>query len=174
MPELREISLGNGCGDMAIKVNGARIEVHADGSIAAHKSGDIDVYTDASVRVHPAGNDNGRATTASPAELKPGDRTEDGTIYGGISPDSQKPMYTTAEDAKLTYTFNEAHKYAEKLDAHGHQDWRVPTEGELNLLFQNRGAIGGFNVSDSDPAGWYWSSREYGGLASVQRFSGGS
>lgn len=33
----------------------------------------------------------------------------------------------------------------------------MPTKGELNVLFNNRAAIGGFNVSGSGPAGWYWS-----------------
>jgi len=69
-------------------------------------------------------------------------------------------MYATPADAPLTYTFNQAQKYAAKLDAHGHQDWRVPTKGELNVLFQNRAAIGGFDISGSDPAGWYWSSSQ--------------
>jgi hypothetical protein len=33
----------------------------------------------------------------------------------------------------------------------------VPTKDELNVLFNNRAAIGGFNVSGSPPGGWYWS-----------------
>src|SRR5205085_7850986 len=95
------------------------------------------------------------------AEPKPGHRMADDTIYAGISPDTTKPMYTTPEDAPLTYTFNEARKYASKLDAHSHRDWRVPTKGELNVLFQNKAAIGGFDVTGSPPAGWYWSSTEF-------------
>ena len=35
----REIDLGDGFGDVALKVNGATVEVHADGSIAAHTAG---------------------------------------------------------------------------------------------------------------------------------------
>ena len=67
-------------------------------------------------------------------------------------------------------------EYAAKLDAHGHQDWRVPTKGELKVLYNNRAAIGGFDESGSVPAGWYWSSShdfiDYGAWA--QRFSDGS
>lgn len=63
--------------------------------------------------------------------------------------------------------------YAKTLDAHGHLDWRVPTKGELNVLFQNRAAIGGFNETGSDPAGWYWSSSPLYGDGWVQRFSDG-
>ena len=66
----------------------------------------------------------------------------------------------TPVDAPLTYTFNQAKEYAARLDAHGHHDWRVPTKGELNVLFRNRAAIGGFDESGSDPAGWYWSSSQ--------------
>ena len=104
----------------------------------------------------------------------PGDKMPDGTIYAGISPDTNKPMYATPADASLTMTFNGAKEYAAKLDAHGHQDWRVPTKVELNVLFNNRAAIGGFNVSGSDPAGWYWSSSQDDvWTAWEQRFSDG-
>ena len=111
-------------------------------------------------------------------DVQIGDKMEDGTVYAGISPDTNQPMYATPADAPLTYTFNQAQKYAAKLDAHGHQDWRAPTKGELNVLFQNRAAIGGFNEPGSDSAGWYWSSSPVnyyygytGGCA--QRFSDG-
>jgi len=91
----------------------------------------------------------------------PGDKMPDGTVFAGISPDTNKPMYTTPADASLTMKFNEAQEYATKLDAHGHKDWHVPTKAELNVLFNNRAAIGGFNVTGSPPAGWYWSASPY-------------
>ena len=94
---------------------------------------------------------------APPAEPKVGDKMPDGTVLAGISPDTNKPMYVTPADASLTMKFKEAQKYAAKLDAHGHKDWHVPTKAELNVLFNNRAAIGGFDISGSDPAGWYWS-----------------
>ena len=98
----------------------------------------------------------------------------DGTVLAGISPDTNKPMYATPADASLTMTFNEAQEYAARLDAHGHKDWRVPTRAELNVLFNNRAAIGGFDISGSYPSGWYWSSSQYGiWLAWGQRFSDG-
>src|SRR5437016_938930 len=97
----KEISLGDGFGEVAVKVNGAIIEVHEDGSVAAHTSGDVDVYTGSSVRVHPAVNDSGKARAVTPAELKPGDVMPDRTIYAGLSPDTGKPMFTTVTDAPL-------------------------------------------------------------------------
>jgi hypothetical protein len=50
----------------------------------------------------------------------------------------------------------------------------VPTKGELNVLFQNRDAIGGFDIYGSQPAGWYWSSSQVNNfVAWDQRFSDG-
>ena len=110
-----------------------------------------------------------------PREPEPGDRMPDGTIYAGVSPATAKPMYVTPADAPLTMTFDDAVSYAEKLDAHGHQDWRLPSAAELNVLFNNRAAIGGINASFSGPAGWYWSgTKEDTWTAWGQRFSDGS
>jgi hypothetical protein len=105
---------------------------------------------------------------------KIGDRLPDGSIYAGISPDTNKPMYTTPADAPLTLKWKQAMAYAARLDAHGHQDWRVPTKGELNVLFQNRAAVGGFNETDEYPAGWHWSATPFNfGLEWAQRFGDG-
>ena len=115
--------------------------------------------------------------TPKAAEPKVGDKMPDGTIYAGISPETNKPMYATPADAPLTMTFNEATEYAAKLDAHGHRDWRVPTKAELNVLFNNRAAIGEFNLTGSVPAGWYWTSSQGNGwevqFVRDQRFSDG-
>jgi len=113
--------------------------------------------------VNPAAKPSEAHASASEAPantnqaLAPGDKMPDGTVFVGISPDTNKPMYATPADASLTMKFNEAQQYATKLDAHGHKDWRVPTKGELNVLFNNRAAIGGFDISGSNPRGWYWS-----------------
>jgi hypothetical protein len=98
----------------------------------------------------------------------------DGTIYAGVSPDTGKPMYATPKDAPLTCNFNQAANYASKLDAHGRHDWRVPTKAELNVLFENRAKIGGFNETGHIDRGWYWSSSRNIGNAWAQRFSGGN
>jgi len=110
-------------------------------------------------------------TNQAPA---PGDKMPDGTVFAGISPETNKPMYATPADAPLTMVFNKATEYAAQFDAHGHKDWHVPTKAELNVLFNNRAAIGGFNVSGSYPAGWYWSaSPDFIWNAWGQRFSDG-
>ena len=107
-------------------------------------------------------------------ELKIGDAMPDGSIYAGIC--KGKRLYATPADAPLTYTFNQAQEYAAALTAHGHTDWRVPTENELNTLYENRkqGKLERtFNEIGLGPAGWYWSSSQDDGGALAERFSGG-
>jgi Protein of unknown function (DUF1566) len=106
-----------------------------------------------------------------------GDKTTDGTVYAGVSPDTHKPLYTTPADAPGIYTYNEAKSYCSALEASGHHDWRVPAKDELNVLYKNRkqGVLKGtFNETGSNPAGWYWSSSQSNHYAWVQRFSDGN
>jgi hypothetical protein len=102
-----------------------------------------------------------------------GQRMPDGTVYAGASPDTPTPTYTTQADAPGLYSWKKGAEYCAALDAGGHRDWRVPTKGELHVLFENRDAIGGFNTSGLHPAGWYWSSSKHYSLAWGQRFSDG-
>lgn len=68
-----------------------------------------------------------------------------------------------------------AARHCDNLDAHGQTDWHLPAQDELNVLWVNRVAIGGFNVTGSFPAGHYWSSSELdNNNASLQRFSDGN
>src|SRR5674476_923014 len=106
--------------------------------------------------------------------LKIGEVMPDGSIYAGISPDANTPLYTTARDAAFQMNWHKAVVYAKDLIAHGHRDWRLPTPAELNVLFLNRHAIGKFNGTGLPPSGWYWSSTEYLYFnARDQRFSDG-
>lgn len=108
------------------------------------------------------------------ADAKVGDRMPDGTIYAGKSPDTGKPMYTTPVDAPKPLKWKKAMGYAKNLEAHGHNDWRLPTKGELNVLFNSRTAIGGLKLSGSGPADWYWSgTQSYIWFAWGQLFSDG-
>src|SRR5215471_9749495 len=70
----------------------------------------------------------------------------DGSIYAGVSPDTGKPMYTMAPDAPQIMEFEDARAYVSRLDSHGHNDWRLPSEAELQVLFDSRAAIGGFTA----------------------------
>lgn len=63
-----------------------------------------------------------------------------------------------------------AAKIAYELDLNGFDDWYLPSKDELNILFDNKEAIGGF--ADAD----YWSSSEGNGSWSAwfRRFYGSS
>jgi hypothetical protein len=117
----------------------------------------------------------GPAAAQRASGTKVGDRVPDGTIYAGTSPETDKALHTTPGDEPRAYNWDSGSRYCADLQAHGHHDWRVPTKGELNVLFQNRDAIGGFNISGSYPAVWYWSSSQFDDdSAWDQRFSDGS
>lgn len=67
-----------------------------------------------------------------------------------------------------------AARNCDTLNAHGKTDWYLPGQDELDVLYDNRVAIGGFNVSGSFPDGWYLSSSEFGSvMVRGQRFSDG-
>lgn len=114
------------------------------------------------------------ACAQPPAPVPVGHTMPDGTIYAGISPDTNKPMYTTPANLEGIYSWYGGKTYCETLETLSHRDdWRVPTRAELNVLYNNRAAIGGFNTSDWEQAGWYWSSTDDSSNAWGQRFSTG-
>lgn len=80
------------------------------------------------------------------------------------------PFEVAIADAPTLMTWDEAIKYAADLPhEEGSLPWRLPTKDELNLMYENREAIGGFDLT-----GWYWSSSPVNyNFAWVQRFSDG-
>jgi hypothetical protein len=99
------------------------------------------------------------------AEPNPGDVMPDGTVYAGVSPESGIAMYVTPADVPHQITFDEAARYMAALNAHGHHDWRLPSEAELLQIYRNRdrGALKDtFTTSGSSLARWYWSGTEQG------------
>jgi hypothetical protein len=178
----QEISLGDDF-DAVVRYGSTTVELSASGSVIVKTKGDAVIYTNGDVKVRPAANDRiiGEGVIvedlvpAAPSALRPGDKMSDGTIFAGTSPETHKPIYATTADAPLTMKWKQAMEYAAALDANGHQDWRVPTKSELNVLFKNRAAIGGFDESGSNSAGWYWSSSpDIFFYAWAQRFSDGN
>jgi hypothetical protein len=115
--------------------------------------------------------------TGKPSFIAPaGGRMSDGTIYAGISPDSGARMYTTPADAPDVYSWTAAIEYCRTLTASGHNDWRVPSIGELAVQFSNRAEIGAFNETGSmeHATGYYWSSLQVSDAeAWAQRFNDG-
>jgi len=176
--------------------------------------------TTASVTVGGTTSGTWTATTATdpcaPAAPTPGAACTDGTIYAGLSPDTNVKMYTTPCDygqsgsqgactgTRGTQKFSaysnlnsgytshttgranttalaalsnadspySAAQYCENLSSLTYTDWYLPALGELNVLYANLAAIGGFDTSGS----YYWSSSDYpsGGYGWYQRFSDGS
>ena len=120
------------------------------------------------------------ASAQQESKAKIGERLPDGTAYAGISPNTHKPMYTTPVDAGV-YSWKKVGQYCTNLEVDGHRDWRMPSKGELNVLFQNRAAIGGFDTTGSTPDGSYWSAPPQGDYSTggdyfsswLQRFSDG-
>ncbi|MBJ7541970.1 DUF1566 domain-containing protein [Rhodomicrobium udaipurense] len=62
--------------------------------------------------------------------------------------------------------------YCNGLSTGGHTDWYLPSTNELNILYTNRVAIGGFETTNGD---WYWSSTEVtSDVVWIQRFTDGN
>src|SRR5713101_9753590 len=91
------ISLGDDFGTAVVEGGGITVELS--------DNGDVTVHTNGNVKLRPAANDHAKLERTEP---RIGDRMVDGTVYAGISPDTNKPMYTTPNDAPLTHTFNQA------------------------------------------------------------------
>jgi len=124
--------------------------------------------------------------------LEPGTVMKDGSIYAGISPNTGNMMFVMPKDSYLPMTFNQAVGHAEALNrtqSLGHEDWRLPTRNELNVIFKNKekGALKDtFNEAGADyrnlgrPAnhrnveGWYRTT-DWGSLytRSAQLFKSG-
>src|SRR5690349_11517927 len=89
-----------GTGDVEFRIGDIRIEINADGTIAACRNKNVDAFTDGTVHHHPAAKDSqNRAKNKTEPEI--GSRVSDGTIYAGISPATGKPLYATPVDARL-------------------------------------------------------------------------
>lgn len=115
---------------------------------------------------------------APPQEKDPyeiGTVMKDGTIYGGLSPTTHKPMFVAPTSSDKVMPFNKAAEYARNLEVGGKKDFRVPTMAELRVLLANRdkGALKGtFNAASKpkdlkeirNAKNYYWSSTPvYGG-----------
>lgn len=88
-----------------------------------------------------------------------------GTATSCQTGEANTALLAGLSDADSPY---EAAEYCDGLSAHDHTDWYLPASDELDLLYDNRVAIGGFSTS------LYWSSSEHSSNgARAQRFSDG-
>jgi uncharacterized repeat protein (TIGR02543 family) len=78
-------------------------------------------------------------------------------------------LIVSQNGAGITYAAGLARAY----DGGGYSDWYLPSQDELNKLYLNQSAIGGFAAGAAPPfpGGYYWSSSEQdAGSALCQRF----
>ena len=81
--------------------------------------------------------------------FQPGDKGYvDGERHGLIAAEADLP-------GGDKYTWEAARKACDELSEHDCIDWRLPSKEELNQLYLNRSAVGGFSVN------FYWSSTEH-------------
>src|SRR6185295_8177365 len=79
----------------------------------------------------------------------------DRTLYAGISPDTHRPMFVQPRDMPRPMSWKQSMQGAKVYGGYGKKDWRVPTKGELKVMFENAAALG-LEPTDN----WHWSSEE--------------
>lgn len=105
--------------------------------------------------------------------IKPGDTMQDGSVYVGLSPDTGRPLYTTKAD-QGKHTWVDAEYVVKSLREANHDDWRLPSIRELELLYKKRD-MGALEGSFDDQGEYYWSSDEdLNFLSKVKRFNDGT
>jgi hypothetical protein len=149
-----------------VVLNGATIERAADGHLVISSPG--------TVITKPGLVNDSVAISAKPqiGDVMPAVHKQAGWIYMGPDDETGEIFYAAPKDESGTFTFNKAAKRAESIGA------KVPSQSQLDKMYRNKdkGALKDtFNVTGSDSAGWYWSSRDdyYNGFAWAQRFSDG-
>lgn len=141
-------------------------DVCADGSVYAGTSpdGNVPMYTtpaDAGLFAWNDENSTGRTTTGQTSN-----------VTGWANTSALIGLDSNSDVAGMQP--HRAAQHCADLVAHGQSDWYLPARDELNVLWVNRAAIGGFNLSGSFGTGWNWSSSEDSvSNARGQRFSDG-
>lgn len=82
--------------------------------------------------------------------------TKNFTDYLGVKPGHVLIAMKIDKTYSLQDRWYEALSYAGKCSEGGYTDWRLPSKGELNLMYENKDIIGGFSSN------YYWSSTEHG------------
>ena len=77
-----------------------------------------------------------------------------GGIIAYIDSTGQHGLMAATADYNATLNWQGAMDYCNGLTVGQHEDWYLPNQDELNQLYVNRVAIGGFNDD------YYWSSTE--------------
>jgi len=90
------------------------------------------------------------------------------TNHGGQDSEVGTGATNTATIVAFCTEANTAAKIADAYALNGYTDWFLPSQDELNLLYEQQAVVGGFTY------GYYWSSTETGSsYAACQSFDGG-
>lgn len=107
-----------------------------------------------------------------------GSEMNDGSIFAGLSSETNTPLFVMPHSAGVRKTFNEAAEYAAELcrtQALGHDDWRLPTHAELLRIYAQKNNNALAKAFNADSGIWYWSSTPSVDNKIVQvRFDNGS
>lgn len=103
----------------------------------------------------------------SNVQLQPGAEYQGGIIFW-VDESKVHGLIASMEDLSGESDWDEAVQYCAEYTGGGFTDWRLPTNTELNLLYQQKDLVGEF-VRFS-----YWSATEYAGhFAFFQNFHTG-
>jgi hypothetical protein len=149
----KEISLGEGFGDVAVKVNGIRLEVGGDGK-------SVKVIADTPVEISYAVNENS-TSTALGAALKAhevGDHLQDGTVVIAVDLKNNKALFAPegifGGEAKFDKQ-DAIPAQMNKQNAHGHNDWRRITNSEGRTLSKLWEKVAPRELQ-GNAAPWFW------------------
>ena len=121
----------------------------------------------------PDGNEKMCVTPADSGSFSWNDGVEDYVVTGYTSTtdgDGNTGGIASKLDSESPH---HAVQYCGSLLAYGYNDWYLPAKDELNVIYTNNVAIGGFDKSNS--VQYYWSSSELGTFAVWhQRFTDGN
>ncbi len=95
-------------------------------------------------------------------------------VQDGFMRLNNEGLMVRKEDSGELITWEVAKDRCEKNTAGGYNDWRLPTQDELAILYRKRNDIGGFASTDSNNNEvWYWSSTAKDGGRGEVRFTDG-
>jgi hypothetical protein len=90
---------------------------------------------------------------------KIGDRTSDGTVYAGISPETNAPLFTIGEEVPSALSWHAAAEFAEGLrDVKGRKGFQLPTPSEASVVWNNFMSAGSRKGYQAEELSAHWTS----------------
>jgi len=91
---------------------------------------------------------------------RPGEVMPDGSIYAGISPTVHRPFFIAACSPTGLLDWDNANEHAKNKNAHGHNDWELPSIEELKDISCRSFAKLAFGKSNKSTGALFWSSEK--------------